>query len=141
MYSANWAFEAVAEVFLGGDDFDADDFELLFDEDGVVHVAEGAGEGVDEHGADVGVGVDVGQEFTEDGPLLQGLAGFAGFDELTDDGHLASGGFALAFRALGGDGEAVGVDVERGVGLAAGGDAEIDDGVGFVGGVGLLQAV
>ncbi|HEU5156160.1 MAG TPA: hypothetical protein VFU43_04130 [Streptosporangiaceae bacterium] len=92
--------DAFAEVFLGGDEPDAELEELLFGDGGVDVVAKGPGAHVDDQVVDVALGDDAAQQLLEDRPSGDGLAGAAGLDVLIDVGELQSlflggGGLAL----------------------------------------------
>nr|WP_062969391.1 hypothetical protein [Nocardia gamkensis] len=113
---------AFAEVFLGADEADAHLVELGLDDRRVEAVAEGTGAHVDDDVADFGMLGEVLEQIPEDRPLVDGLGRIAGLDELRGDFDAHGVGLGVPVVALGGDGQAIGVNVDGGVELLLGGN-------------------
>ncbi|MDX6285903.1 MAG: hypothetical protein QOG53_1388 [Frankiales bacterium] len=92
-----------AEVFLAGDDPDAQQFEGAFGDGGFNVVAERPRAHIDDDEVDIAVGFEVSHHSPEDRPALNALGRVARFDEFGDDSGAPSSGFGLADFALGSD--------------------------------------
>ncbi|MDO3645652.1 hypothetical protein Q3A91_01595 [Nocardia mangyaensis] len=114
---------SLAEVLLGADEADTHLVELGFDDGGVEPVAKCAGAHVDDDVAHLGVLSQVLEQIPEHRPLVDGLGRVTRFDELGRDLDAHRGGLCLAVVALGGDGQPIRVDVDRGVELLLGRDS------------------
>nr|WP_244630816.1 MULTISPECIES: hypothetical protein [unclassified Microbacterium] len=120
---------AVAELFLGGDELDAHPGEDAFGDGGVGLVSEDAGAHVDDDVPHFGVLFDVAQKLAEHGSFGDGLCRVARLEELFRDGGFQAFATFGAEFALGSDRVAIGVDIDGGVHLTLGADAEVQDGV------------
>nr|WP_280500608.1 hypothetical protein [Nocardia farcinica] len=114
---------AFAEVLLGADEADTHLVELGLDDGGIEPVAEGAGAHVDDDVANFGMLGEVLEQFPEDRPLVDGLGRIAGLDELRSHFDAHSAGLGVPVVALGGDGQAIWVNVDGGVELLLGRDS------------------
>ncbi len=109
-----------AEVFLGADEADAHLVELGLDDGGIKPVAESTGAHVDDDVADFGMLGEVLEQIPEDRPLVDALGRIAGLDELCGHFDAHSVGLGVPVVTLGGDGQAIRVNVDGGVELLLG---------------------
>nr|WP_262985083.1 hypothetical protein [Nocardia cerradoensis] len=100
---------------------------MAFGDSGVDVVAEGAGAHVDDDVLDLRVLLEVGEHPLERGSLLDRLGRDSWLDEFLDDLGGQCVGSLFDDRALGGNGIAVGVDVDRGIQLLLVRDAQVGD--------------